>query len=90
MQEEKSGQVERILNRLDDALVRLTVLEERLAQNSRTFERIFSTVEEHAKKIQQLQTANAISETKIGFNERIVWMIITVAVGIIGYSVKQI
>lgn len=89
MSEEKLGQVDRIMNRLDDALVRLTVLEERLAQNSRTFERVFSMVEEHSQKIQQLQTANAISETKIGFNERIVWMFITVAVGILGYTLKQ-
>lgn len=90
MSDDNKPQVDRIVNRLDDALVRLTVLEERLAQNSRTFERIFSMVEEHASKIQQLQTANAISETKIGFNERVVWMFITIAVGILGYTLKTL
>jgi uncharacterized coiled-coil protein SlyX len=88
MAESDGARLDRLINRIDDALIRLTTLEERLAQNGRTLERVFKSMDDCEQRIQKLETNQAVSQTKIGFSERIIWMFISVIVGIVAYSFK--
>lgn len=90
MADTEGARIDRMLNRIDDALIRLTTLEERLAQNGRTLERVFGSLDDCKKRIQQLETNQAVSQTKIGFNERVAWMFISVIIGVVAYSIKTI
>jgi hypothetical protein len=88
MTEFEREKLDKMLNRLDEALVRLTMMEERLAQNGRSLERAFNTIDELKTKTQTLETAHAVSQSKIGMNERVVWLIISAIVGVVTYSFK--
>lgn len=90
MTEFERERLDRMLARLDEALVRLTTMEERLAQNGRSLERAFTFIEDLKQKTQKLETANAISQTKLGFNERIVWLFVTTTVGIFSYYISHL
>ena len=90
MTEYEREKIDRMLNRLDQALVRLTTMEERLAQNARSLERAFNSIEDLKQKTHKLETANAVSQSKIGMNERVVWLIISTVVGFIAYHIERI
>jgi len=88
MTEFEREKLDKMLNRLDEALVRLTTMEERLAQNGRSLERAFNSIDDLKSKTQTLETAHAVSQSKIGMNERVIWLIISAVVGVVTYSMK--
>lgn len=88
MDDSRFARLEKRLDDLADAKIRLTMLEERRAQNARSLERAFKQVEDVLNKVNEVVTAQAISNTKIGFNERIAWLFISGVVGIAAYFVK--
>jgi hypothetical protein len=88
MTEFEKEKLDKMMNRLDEALVRLTTMEEKTSQNVRSLERAFNSIDELKEKTQRLETSQAISQSKIGMNERVVWMIISAAIGVVAYSLK--
>ena len=88
MTEFEREKLDKMLNRLDEALMRLTTMEERLQQNGRSLERAFNSIDDLKQKTQKLETAHAVSQSKIGMNERVIWLIITTVVGVVTYSIK--
>ena len=73
----------------DEHLARLILVEERQTQNSRSLERAFAKIDELESKLQHISTHQAINNTKIGFSERLFWMLISPVVGLVGYLLSH-
>lgn len=73
----------------DDHIARLTLLEERQTQNSRSLERAFTKIDTLEARIQEISTSQAINSTKVGFSERLFWMLVSPIVGLVGYLLSH-
>lgn len=78
-----------LVDNKEDISVRLTLLEERQSQNARSLERAFNKVDVLEKKLQDITTSQAISNTKVGFSERLFWMLVSPIVGLVGYLISH-
>jgi t-SNARE complex subunit (syntaxin) len=83
------NRLDKTINRVDEALTRITILEERFQQNSRTLERAFDNIDSLKADMQEVEKSQAINQTKIGFNERIVWVFISGLIGIASYFMRS-
>lgn len=90
MDDSRFARMEKRLDDLADAKIRLTMLEERQTQNGRSLERAFNEIQSNNEKIRKIETTQAISNTKIGFNERIAWFFISGVVGVTGYLINHL
>lgn len=88
MSESDYTRLDKTVNRVDEAVTRLTILEERMQQQARTLERLFTILDENTSRLQKMETNQAISQTKIGFNERVVWIFISVLIGAASYFIR--
>lgn len=90
MDESRFARMEKRLDDLADAKIRLTMLEERQTQNGRSLERAFNEIQSNNEKIRKIETSQAINNTKIGFNERVAWFFISGVFGAVGYFINHL
>jgi hypothetical protein len=90
MDESRFARMEKRLDDLADAKIRLTMLEERQMQNSKSLERAFNEIESNSNKIRKMETTQAINNTKLGFSERIIWFFVSGVFGAVGYLVNHL
>lgn len=88
MSEHDSNRLDKTVNRVDESLTRLTILEERLQQITRNLEHAFESIDTIESSLQEIEKRQAVNQTKIGMNERIVWMFISAVVGLATYFIK--
>jgi len=71
------------LDTLTEALAALRLLEERVAQNSRSLERAFQKLDEHGADIDRLRENQVGALVRLGAGERFFWVLATAAVGLL-------
>jgi len=76
------------LDKVVETLQTLAKIEERTASHQDEFKSVWSAIsqldENHDKRIVELEKQQAGSKAKMSGNERILWLIVTVAVGAAG------
>ena len=90
-----TARIDARLDRLEgklDKLVELTgdikVLQRQQAQNSESLSRAFAKIEQRDSRLDELHLKVRGSELKLGFGERLWWLIATAGIGIAAYFLR--
>jgi hypothetical protein len=76
--------VEAKLDKVADALTTLARVEERQAFTHATLERFGGLIDDHEDRITTLERSGDVSKVKIGFGERVWWLLLAAIIGGIG------
>jgi len=76
------------LRGIGEALSGLVRLEERYAGQNKHLSRLDSGHDDHEKRLRQLETAFAAGAVRVGMNERLIWMGVSLAIGLLGYFLR--
>lgn len=87
--DQKLEKLEQKIDKLSEAVLAIARIEERQSQYSRSMERMFNKVEMLEKDVSVLKEKSIVNTQKIGFSERIFWIIVTAAVGVAAWLFRQ-
>lgn len=88
--ESRIVRLEKSFETVSDNRFRITMLEERSSQNARSIERAFSDIEKIKESLNDVENKVIVSITRNRFSERVVWMIISGAFGLIGFFISNL
>lgn len=71
------------LDRVSEALIQLTRIEERQTMTANTLERVWTAIESQEQRIARVETRQGVTITS-----QILWSAIALLVGVIGYMLK--
>ena len=82
------NRVDQKLDQINEAIVTLARIDERIVTMFKRMDRYEATQEEHSEDIAELQKISDARGTVFSRAERFLWVVITVAVGSVGYWLR--
>jgi hypothetical protein len=82
------NRVDQKLDQINEAIVTLARIDERIVTMFKRMDRYEATQDEHAEEIADLQKVSETRGAVFSRAERLLWVIVTVAVGTVGYWVR--
>lgn len=82
------NRVDKKLDEINEAIVTLARIDERIVTLFKRMDRYETTQEDHTDRITDLERSRTASTAITSRAERLLWVIVTVAVGAVGYWLR--
>ena len=87
--EKRMDRFEVKIDKLSEAVFAIVRVEERQAQHSRSMDRLFKQIDALERRMSVVENTSTTNTIKVGFGERVWWMVATAGVGVIAWFAKN-
>ena len=87
--EKRMDRFEVKIDKLSEAVFAIVRVEERQAQHASSMNRMFTAVEKMERRVLTLENVVTTNTIKVGFGERVWWVVATAGVGFIAWFAKN-
>jgi len=86
--ENRLNRIESKLDKMVETITTIARIEERMSQNKDEHERVWETLQNHTGRIETLERATDSNSFITRRHERVYWLIVTAAIGVIAYWMR--